>query len=151
MRLPVSSFAMIVDRCWYCGQVYEMNRSDQSYCLKDCRQRAWRLRKRWPGWVAFIELLLGHAPFEAIGYRLSLQSGLNIFVFPPGGQVSARSVGRRSARSYFLLYPFEIPVVPTEDSYGVVYVLPSGEERTVPALYSGVEVSALVSLEGSKR
>ena len=99
--------------------------------------------------MSFIDLLLGHAPHEAIGYRLSLQSGLLVFTFPPGGKASARSSWRRSARRFFRLYPFEIPVVPTEDCYGVVYVMPDGREQTVSALFGGVEVRTLVSLEFS--
>ena len=44
-----------------------------------------------------------------------------------------RSDGRRSKKSYFRLYPFEIPVVPTEDSYGIVYVLPISAEGREPS------------------
>ena len=109
---------------------------------------------------ALAETLLSHAPREAAGYRLGELfrvpgRGAELWFYPPSERASLRADGTRIQRSYFLLHPFEVPVVPSAGCYGVEYVDAEGAILpAVSALLSGISVELpayLIQIEEGDR
>jgi hypothetical protein len=85
-----------------------------------------------------------HAPASAVGYRLGLVVALETWYYPPRDRESLRSTGEYRLGPTFSLVPFESPIVPRADLYGVVFYDNNGWAlRTPPELAGGVEVYPL--------
>lgn len=104
--------------------------------------------------------LLSHAPRDAAGYRLGdlfriPGRGAELWFYPPSERASLRADGTRIQRCYFLLDPFDVPVVPCAGCYGVEYVDADGALLpAVPALLAGVSVELpdyLIQIEEGDR
>lgn len=104
--------------------------------------------------------LVQHAPTGAVGYRLGEQFRFEgrraeLWFYPPSDRPFIRHDGKLVHRPYFLLRPFEPPVVPVSGPYGVQYIGADGTKfPMVLALAAGVRVEAgphSVQLEDGER
>ena len=120
-------------QCMGCGDLFYAQRSDSRYCSKACRARC-RFSYRhhiWPApsareipldaaMIKFRESLYAMAHTGCVGYRLF--SERLQWWFPVEGK-TLRTTGHYSALPYFnLVRPFERPIVPIDDIYGLVFV-----------------------------
>ncbi|PSM31778.1 hypothetical protein [Haliangium sp. UPWRP_2] len=94
------------------------------------------------------QLLVQHAPTGAVGYRVGEQFRFEgrraeLWFYPPSDRPFIRHDGELVHRPYFLLRPFEPPVVPVSGPYGVEYIGSDGTKfPMVLALAAGVLVEA---------
>ena len=133
-------------RCKQCGRSLGGRRSVRAqFCSDRCRAGAVRLRSRLESLPASIrqlyDLLCEYAPAGAIGYRLIWADGRTAWQYPPApGRRWTDADGVSCRRGHFTLWPFEVPVVPRRDLYGIQFVSMRHTYRTPPELLAGVAV-----------
>lgn len=120
-------------------------RTHAKFCSDHCRYTANNKRRNAPRWLQqFEDLLMQHAPGSATGYRLALIRGRVLWWYPPATRESVRADAPPRIDSQFSLVPFERPIVPTTDLYGVRFFDSLGRRlRTPAALLAGVEARRL--------
>lgn len=133
-------------KCLNCRKpIPKRMRTDAKHCSDHCRYAANDKRRKLPAWVRDLEMrLVRHAPAEAIGYRLGLIHGRKVWYYPPRARASLRHDGSLRLQAHFSLVPFEAPIVPVADLYGVLFYDLRGRELPAPpALAGGVEALPL--------
>jgi hypothetical protein len=120
-------------------------RLDAKFCSDHCRYVAHGEKRAQPAWLRMLEQRLKrHAPKAAVSYRLGLVVELETWYYPPRDRESLRATGEYRLDPTFSLVPFESPIVPRADLYGVVFYESNGRAlRTPPELAGGVEVYPL--------
>jgi len=128
--------------CLYCGKPLRL--SMQSGALFDsdrCRSANFRLEgalAQLPSVRELRSLLLEHAPQDAHGYRLALiRPDRCVWYYPSSQRLTRRWNGTLSRRPCFRLMPFELPVVPGPEIYGVQLVTRAGEVLETPEVFYG--------------
>ena len=94
------------------------------------------------------------APAKAIGYQLVLFHGSQVWAYPPKDRQFPRWQGEQSDLGWFAIDPFEPPIVPIAENYGILFYDQAGRELQTPvSLLPGVAASPLrrVSIEDGDR
>jgi hypothetical protein len=123
--------------CLYCGKLLRLAlRPIARFDSDRCRVANFRLNlalEDLPSVRALRELFCDLAPAEAHGYRLGvIRADRSCWFYPSGERLTMRWNGRLSRRPYFRMWPFEPPVLPGPDIYGVQLLSKQGELLETP-------------------
>jgi hypothetical protein len=115
--------------CVGCGTSFLPNHGNQHYHSEQCSKAEWRNKDRPrvkrpdPPIAAlneFVRVVASSKPKEAIGYRLYCPE-LNIVLPVPN---MGRRDGSRPTGANFSLYPLELPLIPLDTDYVLIWVYP---------------------------